>query len=435
MINININLKINAALTQHFDLTSFFHDTLYKMTSTNIAIVGAGLSGLTLALALHKQGIPCTVYESRNASLDIGGAIMLSPNALRVLDAVDIYKTIKPLGFNFTSLNFYTDKPLDSYEFGDCQKYEYDALRIYRYELIDALLSAIKVNQIPIEYGKKFVRVLSESEKSVTWEFEDGTTGHAACLVGADGIHSRVRKYLYPDLEPQFTKAVGVTAAVPTNQLVIPESYDMPLTIMNPKHGAFVIAPQLTDGSEVLIGKQKRAGELDREGWNKLLNNKQWCVDFLREGAEDFPEIVQTAVSNIPLNKINLWPFYVVPKLDTWASKHSRVVILGDAAHAIPPTAGQGVNQAFEDVYTYALILAKCPENDLEHGLKAWQQGRQGRVDRVLELNAQIDARRMPRASGSVATELENKPFDLAWLYSPNFEDLVDGWLEKGSSA
>jgi hypothetical protein len=47
---------------------------------------------------------------------------------------------------------------------------------------------------------------------------------------------------------------------------------------------------------------------------NKLLNDKQWCVDFLREGAEDFPEIVQTAVSNIPLNKINLWPFLCCAK-------------------------------------------------------------------------------------------------------------------------
>ncbi|KAJ5120044.1 hypothetical protein N7448_010713 [Penicillium atrosanguineum] len=405
------------------------------MTSTTVAIIGAGLSGLTLALALHKQGIPCTIYESRNASLDIGGAIMLSPNALRVLDAVDIYKTIKPLGFEFKSLHFYTDRPLDSYEFGDRQKYEYDALRIYRYELIDALLSAVKKEQIPVQYGKKFVKVLSETETSVTWEFEDGTTGHAACLVGADGIHSRVRKYLYPDLEPRFTNSVGVTAAVPTKQLVIPQSYNMPLTIMNPKHGAFVIAPQLTDGSEVLIGKQKRAGEIDRDGWNKLLNDKQWCVNFLREGAEDFPEIVQTAVSNIPLNKINLWPFYVVPTLDKWASKHSRVVILGDAAHAIPPTAGQGVNQAFEDVYTYALILAKCREKNLHHGLKVWQQGRQGRVDQVLELNAQIDARRLPRGPGQAATELESKPFDLAWLYSPNFEELVDGWLEQDSTA
>ncbi|KAJ5198214.1 uncharacterized protein N7498_007331 [Penicillium cinerascens] len=405
------------------------------MSSNNLAIIGAGLSGLALALALHKQGIPCTIYESRHASLDIGGAIMLSPNALRVLNAVGIYKTIKPLGFEFTSLYFYTDKPLDTFEFGDREKYGYDALRIYRYELIDALLAATKEKSIPIKYGKKFVKILSETETEVTWEFEDGTTGSAACLVGADGIHSRVRKHLYPDLEPRFTNAVGVTAAVPTKQLVIPESYNLPLTIMNPKRGAFVIAPQLSDGSEVLIGKQKRAGGLDREGWNKLMDDKQWCVDFLREGSEDFPEIVQTAVSNISLNKINLWPFYVVPKLDTWASKHSSVVILGDAAHAIPPTAGQGVNQAFEDVYTYALIFAKCQGKNLEHGLKVWQQGRQARVDLVLELNAQIDARRMPKDPGSLSTELESKPFDLAWLYSPNFEDMVDSWLEESSTS
>ncbi|KAJ5377660.1 uncharacterized protein N7496_005069 [Penicillium cataractarum] len=400
------------------------------MASNNVAIIGAGLSGLALALALHKQSIPCTIYEARSASLDIGGAIMLSPNALRILDALDVYEKIKPRGFEFTNLYFYTDKPLDSYEFGDREKYQYDALRIYRYELIDVLLTAIKEKGIPIEYGKKFTRVLTESETEVTWEFEDGQIGRATCLVGADGIHSRVRKYLYPDLEPQFTNAVGVTAAVPTSQLTGTDTYEMPVTIMHPKHGAFVIAKQLPDGSEVLIGKQKRAAQLDREGWNKLLNDKQWCVDFLREGAESFPEIVQSSVSNIPLNKINLWPFYVVPKLDTWASKHSRVVILGDAAHAIPPTAGQGINQAFEDVYIYSLILSKCQQHNLEQGLKVWQKGRQERVDRVLDLNAQIDARRMPKNPQSAPSDLDTKPFDLAWLYSPNFDEMAESWLE-----
>ncbi|KAJ5577430.1 uncharacterized protein N7459_006394 [Penicillium hispanicum] len=399
------------------------------MTSNHVAIIGAGLSGLTLALTLHKQSIPCTIYESRHASLDIGGAIMLSPNALRVLDAVGVYEKIKPHGFDFTRLHFYTDKPLDSYEFGDRQKYQYDGLRIYRYELIDALLATLKERNISIQYEKKFSHVISETETGVTWGFEDGTTGHAACLVGADGIHSRVRKYLYPDLEPRFTNAVGVTAAVPTAQLRIPDMYQMPLTLMNPKHGAFVIAPQLADGSEVLIGRQKRADQLDREGWNKLLNDKQWCVDFLRQGSEDFPEIVQSAVSNIPLNKINMWPFYVVPKLDTWASKHSRVVILGDAAHAIPPTAGQGVNQAFEDVYTYALVLSKCQQHNLERGLKVWQQGRQERVDRVLDLNKEIDARRLPKDPSSASSGVESKEFDLAWLYSPDFDEMVEEWL------
>ncbi|KAJ6088717.1 hypothetical protein N7486_009978 [Penicillium sp. IBT 16267x] len=399
------------------------------MASSHIAIIGAGLSGLALSLALHKQGIKCTIYESRPASLDIGGAIMLSPNALRILDAIDIYKPIKALGYSFKKLHFYTGTPLDTFDFGDSEKYDYDALRIYRYELIDALVKAVQERGIPIEYGKKFTHITSENYTSVTWAFEDGSVGHASCLVGADGIHSRVRKYLYPDLEPRFTNAVGVSAAVPTSHLST-NGYELPLTIMNPKHGAFVIAPQLRDGSEVFIGKQKRATELDRQGWNELLGNKEWCVNFLREGAEDFPEIVRSAVADIPRDRINLWPFYVVPKLDTWASVKSRVVILGDAAHAIPPTAGQGINQAFEDVYTYALVLAKCADGDLAGGLKRWQAGRQERVDRVLELNEQVDARRLPKDVDSGLSELDSKPFDLGWLYTPHFEGMVEGWFK-----
>ncbi|KAJ5671253.1 hypothetical protein N7507_000380 [Penicillium longicatenatum] len=400
------------------------------MASNNIAIIGAGLSGLALALSLQKQGIPCIIYESRSASLDIGGAIMLSPNALRILDAIGIYKTIKPLGYSFKTLHFYTGTPLDTYDFGDSDKYDYDALRIYRYELIDALVKAVQERGINIEYGKRFTHILSETDAEVTWAFEDATTGTASCLVGADGIHSRVRKYLYPELEPKFTNSIGVTAAVPTSQLQL-DGYELPLTIMNPKHGAFIIAPQLHDGSEVLIGKQKRATELDRQGWNELLDNKQWCVNFLREGVEDFPMVVQSAVEKIPLDKINLWPFYVVPKLDTWASDKCRVVILGDAAHAIPPTAGQGINQAFEDVFTYALVLARCSGGDLKSGLKRWQVGRQARVDRVLELNRQIDARRLPKDAGSGVEDLDSQPFELEWLYSPSFEDMVEGWLEN----
>ena len=109
----------------------------------------------------------------------------------------------------------------------------------------------------------------------------------------------------------------------------------------------------------------------------------------------------------------------MVPKLDTWASKHSRVVILGDAAHAIPPTAGQGVKQAFEDVCTCALILAKSQLQNMERGLKVWQRGRQERVDRLLDLNTQIDLRRLPRDPSAGPAEVD-KPFDLEWLYSPD---------------
>ncbi|KAL2830972.1 FAD dependent oxidoreductase [Aspergillus pseudoustus] len=404
--------------------------------STHIAIIGAGLSGLTLALALHAQNIPCTLYEARSAPLNIGGAIMLSPNALRILDTLGVFARIKPDGYAFDTLYFRSqeDTPLDTFEFGSEAKYGFPGFRVYRHVLIRELSAMVAEAGVEIQYQKKFTRVLEESESGVTWEFDDGATASASCLVGADGIHSRVRGYLYPDLQPTFTHTMAVTAAVPTAQLKVPSdgSYGLPVTILNRTHGAFVIAPQQADGSEVLIGRQKRAAQLDREGWDRLINDKEWCIDFLRDSAEDFPPIVRNAVSEISTDKINLWPFYIVPKLESWASASARVVILGDAAHAIPPSAGQGINQGFEDVYTFALILARLNVNDQGEGalrrvLRGWQAGRQERIDQVMVLNAQIDRRRGPKVPGQ--EDEESKPFELEWLYKVDFEEMVDGWL------
>ncbi|KAL4998384.1 FAD dependent oxidoreductase [Aspergillus recurvatus] len=358
---------------------------------------------------------------------------MLSPNALRILDVLGVYTRIKFQGYNFENLHFRSDgdDPLDSYEFGGQNKYGYPALRIYRNVLIRELSSLVEEAKIPIIYSKKFTRVLAETPSNVTFEFENETTATATVLVGADGIHSKVRKYLYPNIEPIFTKAIGVNAAIPTSQLKLPEGYNLPVTIMNKVHGAFIIAPQQADGSEVFIGRQKRAPELDREGWAALLNDKNWCIEYLRDNIDAFPAVAQNAVSDLHTSKINLWPFYIVPKLERWSSEYSRVVILGDAAHAIPPSAGQGINQAFEDVFTFALVFKRSirDQESLARGLRVWQGGRQERVDMVLALNAEIDRRRLPKLAGE--EESEDKPFELEWLYSPDFGEMVEGWLTK----
>lgn len=401
----------------------------------NIAIVGAGLSGLTLALALHDQGISCTVYESRSGPLNIGGAVMLSPNALKVLDALHLYGNLKTQGFNFSHLHYrdVAGDLLETYEFGNKDEYGYEALRIYRHVLIDTLLAELERKDIPIRFGAKFTHITEEKLNAVSFAFADGTTGTADILVGADGIHSRVRKYLYPDLEPKFIGMAGTTAAVPTAQLKLPEGYHLPVTITSPQ-GAFVIAPQQLDGSEVLIGKQRRVAEQDRAAWEKTLADKDDAVRFLQQDQEQFSEIVRNAVSHINPDKINVWPFFVVPKLDRWASEKRRVVILGDAAHAIPPSAGQGINQAFEDVYILALLLGRSSEIvSLQDALGFWQSYRQGRVDRVFELNKQIDLRRMP-ANDSVSgegSEVKKEGFELQWLYVPDFKLVVDDWILK----
>jgi 2-polyprenyl-6-methoxyphenol hydroxylase-like FAD-dependent oxidoreductase len=414
------------------------------MASTQcIAIIGAGLSGLSLALALHQQGIPCTLFESRPAPLDIGGAIMLSPNALKILDRIGVYEPMKPVSFEFENSYFRSadNQLVDGFEFGSTTKYGYPGLRVYRHELIRILLDKVRESGVPVEFGKKFDRIVAETEEAVTWAFADGSEASARLLIGTDGIHSRVRQYLHPDanMQPKFTNMCGVTAAVPTKQLAIPDDadYQMPVTIMNPKHGAFVIAPQLPDGSEVLIGKQyKFSGpEPDRQGWDKLHADKAWCIDFLRQNSEEFPNLVGNAVSEIDTKKINLWPFYLLPKLDSWtsASKHSRVVILGDAAHAIPPSAGQGINQAFEDVYTFAGVLGRLTNNadssaaTLQRSLSRWQEGRQSRINQVIELNDQINKRRLP----SQGEEIDLSPFNLEWLYSADFDRMIAEFTEE----
>ncbi|KAL2012229.1 hypothetical protein VTN00DRAFT_4947 [Thermoascus crustaceus] len=411
------------------------------MSVQEVAIIGAGLSGLALALALHQQSIPCTVYEARDASLNIGGAVMLTPNALKVLDTLGVYNRVRPKGYECEFLYFRddNDRPLDEFELGGQQKYGYKALRIHRHELITEMLSMIRERQIPIQYGKKFVKIASESDKEVVWESADGIKHRASFLVGADGIHSRVRQYLYPDLEPRFTHIVAITAELPTRQLKVPNNYPLPATIMNRRHGAFLISPQLADGSEVLIVRQKHEQELDRDGWNKLLADKAWCIDFLRSGKDDFPEIVRNAVADIQYDKVSMWPFYFVPKLETWVSRQCRVVILGDAAHAVPPSTAQGVNQAMEDIYTFARVLAVCGRREvaaIAPALKTWHHHRQERIDRLLELNVQINTRRMPKLSNH--DDVKNKnfvedKFELEWLYTVDLEKMVQNCLPNRS--
>ncbi|MBE3048826.1 FAD-dependent monooxygenase, partial [Candidatus Bathyarchaeota archaeon] len=298
---------------------------------------------------------------------------------------------------------------------------------VYRFDLIKVMLEMLAEAGIKPCYGKKFSRVLSEDVEGVTWAFEDGATSSASMLVGADGIHSRVRSCIHPDVAPVFTKMIAVMAVVPREQLGADNDYPLPVTIMNKKHGAFIAAQQGRDGSELFIAKQRHfAEEPDREGWNRIINNKEWCVEFLRRGREDYPPVVSSLVSHIPIDTIRLWPFYVIPKLESWTSETGRVVILGDAAHAIPPTAGQGVNQAFEDVYTFARVVGKLREDltlEVFSVLQQWQKKRQERVDGILELTVSINKRRMPAQSGE---EVAAEPFDLQWLYNVDLDSIVE---------
>ncbi|KAI9699962.1 MAG: hypothetical protein M1836_002496 [Candelina mexicana] len=413
----------------------------------HISIIGGGLAGLSLSLALHLHSIPCKVYELRPESSKLGGAVMLSPNALRALDSLGIYPRIRDQGFNFESVSLKNGAGATSerYYFGHEELYGYKALRIYRQVLIEELRAMMRERGIPIEFEKKFSRVVEETSEGVTFEFADGGIEFATLLIGADGIHSKVRHYIHPSITPVYSGQLAITTAIPKSVLRFPPGidYELPASIAG-KAGAFVLAPQDVDGSEILAGTQRVFPEHDRAGWDRMAAAQGELKALFQKDMLDWPDIVQSALENVREGNISIWPYYTVPRLDQWASAGRKVIILGDAAHAIPPTAGQGVNQAFEDTYTFALLLAKVFKNRTEKFevmLAFWQRFRLGRVDRVLDVTKQMNNKRLPKTEQDklakelvwqYETETTGEGGQLGWLYGLRLDDEVEKWGGEG---
>jgi 2-polyprenyl-6-methoxyphenol hydroxylase-like FAD-dependent oxidoreductase len=332
-----------------------------------VAIIGAGLSGLSLAIFLKQRNIQCTIYELRPSNVAAAGALMLSPNALRSLDAIGLYDRIKMEGWHFRAGSFRNNQYefIDSYEFGNAEKYGYDCLRLYRQVLSDQLRAMVRDCNIEIVNEKVFSHIVSEDGSGATFAFADGEQRRAGIIVGADGIRSAVRKYIFPEVEPTFANVMTIVCAVPTSLVKFPsDNYGLPVLI-NGEAGSFSLAQQNADGSEMLAAMQVRTHERDKAGWKALNEDKHQLLDMLRQNYETWNETIKSAIDAINPETLFIWPFYAVPRLPHWTSTQGRVVLLGDAAHVsnyllLKPT-----------IYTkqyrlFPLLLAKVPTKHLK---------------------------------------------------------------------
>lgn len=402
-----------------------------------VTIIGAGLAGLSLALSLYDHDIRCDIYELRSSSYNLGGAVMLSPNALRVLDHIgkpeSVFKRVSSKGFHFDKLSFVNEQHVvkDIYYFGQKDLYGYHGFRIYRQLLIEEMLTMIEERGIPIHYERKFSHILSEDEHGVRFVMANGEELRSDILVGADGIHSTVRKHI-SDVTPNFGGLLAITGAIPTSALRMPtRDYPLPCTVQG-KTGAFVVAPQNIDGSEVLIGNQRPFPALDHEGWAALGADKAKLYEMFTANKDSWGDFVQSAMEAAKPENLNMWPYHTIPKLESWKSESGRTIIIGDAAHAIPPSAGQGVNQAFEDAYALTLLLSKLDSKgmDFQRSLGFWQSWRQDRIDKVNDLTASMNNKRLPEAERQKVDNPTGGEGQLDWLYQPNLDNEMEAFVQ-----
>ena len=405
----------------------------------NVAIVGAGISGLCLALVLHHGGIPATIYEARAADFVEGGPIVLSPNALQVLHKLGVYERIRSKSYQFQALTYKNehDEITDVYYYGHQKLYGYDALRVSRQVVIEEIRLKLSERNIEVKYNIRFSHVISEFRDSVTFAFTDGTTSSASVLIGADGIHSTVRKYMFPTVLPRYLGILGAAFGVPLSSIRLPkEDFTLPVVI-SAKPGALMMLPQGIDGSVVnIVQIYPGYPEQSREGWDALSTGTDEVVRMFQKDMHAWPDVIQSALENINQDTLKVWPFYAIPRLENWASDGKRVILTGDAAHAMPPTMGQGANQAFEDAYTLASLLGNLDEKlDLAKALELWQAFRQERTDRIMVLTDMMNNKKLPPAQrvelpeSAVWKGSAEDPEQMSWLYGVDLEKVVNGWV------
>lgn len=303
------------------------------------AIIGAGIGGLTTALALQRRGIGVVIYESASAIKPVGAGIIMANNAMQVFQQLGLKSSIEKAGNKISRLRI-TDPQLtdlsviDLHPFED--KYGVHNVAIHRGELQRILTEAVGYEHIHL--SKRVSKI--EKNEDFTIHFEDNTSVKSQILIGADGLKSVVRNQLFEKSElrnaHQFCwRGVG--------EIELHERH----------HHAPVEA----------WGKGKRFGFVKisdkKVYWYALVNSLSFntnSVNLLETFREFHPDILEI-IANTPNAQIIESEIIDLKPIPQWHSDH--VCLIGDAAHATTPNMGQGACQAVEDAYVLGKLLDK----------------------------------------------------------------------------
>lgn len=418
-----------------------------RQHSPSVAIIGASLTGLSLTLCLLHYGLfspeDITIYDLRAPEIpDPANAsgIVLTPNGLAILDDLGILSRFKHLCWlsEYRTFKNDRDETVRKTVIANESLYGYKNHRVWRKTLLEALLAAVQERGVPIRWEAKFEKVVRESDDGVSFVV-NGEETTASMLFGADGIYSSVRKYLGPGIGPEYTGVTGVLSHIRRDEVRWPyESYEKACTIQG-KPGALVLMPEDPEGSVVMVAKQVRMEPKSRDEWEEYGTHKDLLCQFYREGYEQWGPTAQQIIDAVCRNPetLYLWPFMRMARLKRWFSIQGKVIIMGDAAHALPPSSGQGVSSALEDAYSLTNLLLQS-SNDLTTTLDFWQKMRQQRVDVIFDwaTNA-TNVQRLPQADrdklvreGKAKDANATENFDdMRWLYQPQIDQTIDAWL------
>lgn len=350
-------------------------------------IIGGGVGGPVAAAALARAGIEPVVHEAHPGPADeLGAFLTVAPNGLAALRAVGMVEQVRDTAaFATTRTEFVNGRGRRLGLLGDESHLppELRSVTITRAALQRAVTDAAIEQGVRIEYTRR-LRSCAEDAGRVTATFTDGTGATGDVLLGADGIHSTVRHALSPDgPRPTYTGLLGIGGFVPSAD-VAPTPPETIRMVFGSR--AFFGYQSASDGRTFWFANLGHS-ELGREEI-AARGAEAWRAHALGLFDGDLPELTRIMEAADPGQFLPLGTYDLL-SVPRW--HRGRIGLLGDAAHAVSPSSGQGASLAFEDGLELARRLRG---DDVPAALAGYENARRSRVERIVAVGRRRGAQK-----------------------------------------
>ncbi|GJH24956.1 FAD-dependent monooxygenase [Caballeronia novacaledonica] len=340
-----------------------------------IAIVGAGIGGLTLALALREHGVDAQLYEQTDELREVGAAVALSANATRFYERMGLRSAFDAVCAEIPALIYrdgrsgeligeHRGEPSYRQQFGGSY------WGVHRADLQAVLSEAVGLERINL--GHRLIDLVQHPDR-VSLRFANGKQIDADLVIGADGARSITRRWMLGYDDALYSGCSGFRGVVPAGRMdLLPDPEAIQFWIGSQGH--LLHYPIGDEGDQNFLLVERHPSPWPSRDWVTPASEG----DQLRLFGNWHPAVVQM-ITAVPISQ--RWGLFHRPPLGRWSK--GRVTLIGDAAHALVPHHGQGANQSIEDAVVLAAQLAKAGAGRWREAQEAYERLRRGRTRKV----------------------------------------------------